>query len=479
MALTSPAVSSQDAAPITPETTTGATFFSKEKLLNAAPTVSNPGPEPPAVPTAAVPDPRPPGAQDGTLSLGPEPAASQLNPATGETSPPANRAEAVERPLEEQKLPGEGITGALATARNPTFEDEGIAASQAERETFGYWRSERSQAKKALEGLETTVGSLNEKDDVIGEKALVEPEKITYWRQGRVADPANFAPAALAVMPSVLTDQAKGVGSQLEKAVEYLKEDIDGEKPLIEPEKMTYWRHPRVADPANYAPAALAAMPSVLTDQAKGAEGQLEKAVEYLKEDIDGEKPLIEPEKMTYWRHPRVADPANYAPAALAALPVILTSQAKGTEGQLGKAVESFKEDVDGGKALIEPDQITYWRHPRVADPAKNAAAALAALSTALTDVGKGMVDPPIRPEAVLPPAPSIPFIRPDAALSQAPAAPAPPIPPRRAAREYSLSEYSDYRSSIMTFHSSDRTLSSGQRRPQPEARNTVSSPYL
>jgi hypothetical protein len=419
MALTSPAVSSQDAAPITPETTTGATFFSKEKLLNAAPTVSNPGPEPPAVPTAAVPDPRPPGAQDGTLSLGPEPAASQLNPATGETSPPANRAEAVERPLEEQKLPGEGITGALATARNPTFEDEGIAASQAERETFGYWRSERSQAKKALEGLETTVGSLNEKEDVIGEKALVEPEKITYWRQGRVADPANFAPAALAVMPSVLKDQAKGVGSQLEKAVEYLKEDIDGEKPLIEPEKMTYWRHPRVADPA------------------------------------------------------------NYAPAALAALPVILTSQAKGTEGQLGKAVESFKEDVDGGKALIEPDQITYWRHPRVADPAKNAAAALAALSTALTDVGKGMVDPPIRPEAVLPPAPSIPFIRPDAALSQAPAAPAPPIPPRRAAREYSLSEYSDYRSSIMTFHSSDRTLSSGQRRPQPEARNTVSSPYL
>ena len=418
MAFTSPAVSSQDAAPITPGTTTGASLLSKEKPLNAAPEITSPAPEPSlAAPTenANLPDIRPAGSQAASLPLGPEPTTSEFSHPPGEGGPPATRTEAIERPLEEQKLTGQSTTaGPLDIARSPPLEEEGIPASQAERETFGYWRSGRSQAKRALESVETAVGILKEEEDVIGEKSLVDPEKITYWRQGRVADPAKFAPAALA-----------------------------------------------------------AALPDLLTSQAKAVADEMKTDAHVLDEDLDGGKPLIEPEKITYWGHGRVADPANYAPAALAALPNALTSQAK----VLGDKLESpfkFLEEVDGGKALIEPEKITYWSHGRVADPAKYAPAALAAVPSVLQDLGQGIVNPQTRPGSVLPSLPAAP-----APPIAAPPVSAPPVPPLKAARSYSRSEYSDYRSSTISFHSSHATMSSGQKRPQPDVRNAFSSPYL
>lgn len=226
-----------------------------------------------------------------------------------------------------------------------------------------------------------------------------------------------------------------------------------GGKFLTEPEKITYWEPGRVADPAKYSPAALAALPVALTNQAKGAGKEFEKAIDStIQEDLERSQALIEPDKITYWRPGRVADPAKYAPAALAALPSVLTSQAKEVGQGLGKAVESVEQEAtERPLALIEPDKITYWKPGRVADPAKYAPAALAALPAALKDIGQSH---------------AMPFSVPASA-------------PHQSASRLSHSEYSDYRSSDISFHSSHATLSSGQRRPQSGVRNAVSSPYL
>jgi hypothetical protein len=194
----------------------------------------------------------------------------------------------------------------------------------------------------------------------------------------------------------------------------------------------------------------------------------MKSAVHVLGEDLEGGKALIEPEKITYWSHKRVADPANYWQAALGALPNTLTSQAKAVGDKLGSRFK-FLEEVDGGKALIDPDKITYWSHGRVADPAKYAPAALAAVPPALEDIGLGIVNPRSKPDIALPSLPASP----------APLVLAPSAPPLKAARNYSRSEYSDYRSSDISFHSSHATMSSGQKRPQPDMRNAVYSPYL
>ncbi|KAM0709763.1 hypothetical protein Q7P35_003804 [Cladosporium inversicolor] len=415
MAFTSPAVSSQDAAPITPQTTTGASLLSKEKPLNASPGVTTPGPEPTlAAPTdpPALPDLRPAPSQTAPLPLGPEPKTTQLSHPASEGGPPATRTEAIERPPEEQKLARQTATaGPLDIARSILVEEEeeGIPASQAERETFGYWRSGRSQAKRALEGLEAVAEPAKEEEDVIGGKSLVEPEKITYWRQGRVADPAKFAPAALAALPDVLIGEAKVVGDEMKTAAHDLEEDLDGGNPLVEPAKITYWSHGRVADPASYAPAALEAVPNALKSQAKAFGDKLESPFKFL------------------------------------------------------------EEEIDGGKALIEPDKITYWSHPRVAEPAKYAPAALAELASMLKTLGQGIVNPQARPDAGLPSLPPAPI----------PPIPVPPVLPREAARTYSHSEYSDYRSSAISFHSSRATASSGQKRPHSDLRSAVYSPYL
>lgn len=419
MAFTSPAVSSQDAAPITPGTTTGASLISKEKPLNASPGITNPVPETPLpAPTesSSIPDIRPSDSQTAPLPLGPEPKASELSHPPGEGGPPATRTETIERPPEEPKLAGQTANaGPLDIARSPALEEERIPASQAERETFGYWRSGRSQAKRALESLEAVVESAKEEEDVIGGKSLVEPEKIIYWRQGRVVDPAKFAPAALAAaVPNVLTSQAKLIGDKLESPFRFLEEEVDSGKALIEPEKITSWSHGRVADPANHAPAALAALPSALTSQAKAIGDKLESPFKFL------------------------------------------------------------EEEVEGGKALIEPDKIAYWSHGRVAEPAKYAPAALAALPSTLKDLGQGIVSSQIRPDTALPSLPTAP-----AAPVPVPRISAPLVPPLKAARSYSRSEYSDYRSSAISFHSSHATASSGQKRPQPDLKNTFSSPYL
>lgn len=420
MAYTSPAVSSQDAAPITPGTTTGASLLSKEKPLNASPGIPNPGSEPPlATPTTptTLPNPGPAGSQTAPLPLRPESSTSELSHQASKGSSPATRTEAIERPLEEQKLSGQtAASEPLDLARSLALEEEGIPASQAERENFTYWRSGRSQAKRALESVEAVVGPLKEEEEVIGGRSLVDPEKITYWRQGRVSDPAKFAPAALATLPNVLASQAKSIGDEMKTAAHVLEEDLEGGKALIEPEKITYWSHKRVADPANY------------------------------------------------WQ------------AALGALPNVLTTQAKAVGDKLGSPSNFLEEEVDGGKALIDPDKITYWSHGRVADPAKYAPAALAALPSALKDIVPSIVNSQSKPGTALPslpsgPAPPVPGL--------GPPFPAPSAPPLKAARSYSRSEYSDYRSSDISFHSSHATMSSGQKRPQPDMRNAVYSPYL
>ena len=434
MAFTSPAVSSQDAAPITPGTTTGASLLSKEKPLNASPETTNLVPESllsASTGASAIPDIRPSDTQTAPIPLRPEPKASELGHPAGEGSSPANRTEAIERPPEEQKLAGQtATTGALDIARSPPLEEEGIPASQAERETFAYWRSRRSQAKRALEGVEAVVEAAKEEEDVIGGKPLVEPEKITYWRQGRVVEPAKFAPAALAAaVPDVLRSQAKAVGDDIKAAARVLEEDFDGGKPLIEPQKITYWSHGRVADPAKYAPAAIAVLPKALESQTKSIADEIKNPLKFL------------------------------------------------------------EEEVDGGKALIEPDKIAYWSHARVTDPAKYARAALAAVPSALKDLGQGIVNSETRPDTALPslpalsppPVPSPPVPPPPAPPLSAPTPLVPPslVPPREAARTYSRSEYSDYRSSTISFHSSHATMSSGQKRPQPDVRDAVYSPYL
>lgn len=424
MAFTSPAVSSQDVAPITPETTTGASLLSKEKPLNAPPGIASPGPDPPlSTPTdaPAIPDMGPSESQTAPVPLGPEPKTSELSHPPGERSPPANRTETIERPPEEPKLAGQAATtGSLDIAGSPPLEEEGIPASQAERETFGFWRSGRSQAKRALEVLEAVVEPAKEEEDVIGGRSLVEPEKITYWRQGRVADPAKFAPAALAAaMPDVLTSQTKAVGDRFERPFKFLEEEVDGGKALIEPEKITYWSHGRVADPAKHAPAALAPLPDALTNQAQAIGDGFESPFKFLEEEVEGGKVLIEPDKITYWSHGRVADPAKYAPAALAALP------------------------------------------PASKDP------------------GQGIINPRLRPDTALTCLPAIPPPPAPAPPAHPASVLAAPVPLRKAARSYSHSEYSDYRSSAISFHSSHATASSGQKRPQPGMRSTFSSPYL
>lgn len=399
MAVTSPAVSSQDAQHVTPGTTTGASLLSKEKSLHATPEAANHGVEPPHDSSATISNLRPPNPQAGTLPLGPQPSTSRLSNPPGEAVPPPTRAEKLERPAKEQELSRTVMPGSSGIVRDSALEEEGVPASQAERATFGYWRSGRSQAKGPVEGLEEAAGSLKEEgEDLIGAKLLSDPEKITYWKPGRVADPVKYSPAALAALPVVLTNQAKGVGEAAEKAIEAAKQ-----------------------------------------------------------EDLDQWQSLIEPDKVTYWRPGRVADPAKYAPAALAALPSVFTSQAKDIRDGLRKAVDTVnQEDLEKPLALIEPDKITYWKPGRVADPAKYAPAALAALPAALKDIGQSHGIP----------------------LSVPTSAP-PPVPPRQSASKWSHSEYSDYRSSDISFHSSHATLSSGQRRPLSGVRNAVSSPYL
>ena len=302
MAVTSPAVSSKDAHPVTPGTTTGASLLSKEKPLNATHEDAAPGSEPPLVPPATISYFRSPRTQARTLPLGPQPTTPGLSTAPREGVPPPNRPETTERPIEKQKLSRAAIPEPPAIISELAQEEDGIPASQAERETFTYWRSGRSQAKGPIEGLEKAAGSLKEEaEDLMGGKFLIEPEKITYWKPGRVADPEKFSPTALAALPALLTNQAKKVEEGVAKAVDPVNlEDLEKWPALIEPDKITYWRPGRVADPAKYAPAAIAALPSVLKAQAKGIGEGIEKAVVSAHpEDLENLPALIEPDKIT------------------------------------------------------------------------------------------------------------------------------------------------------------------------------------
>lgn len=414
MAITSPAVSSQDAAPITPETITGASFPlpAKEKPLDATPSPEDADPDigdTPLIPLATIPYFRSLRSRARTIPLQPEPLAPQLDPPPGAGSPQATGAETIPGPPAEQKPAGgaEPVGPPIAAAVNEFFaeEEEAVVASQAEREGFGHWSSGRSQAKGAVEGVEKAIGVVQEEaEDVIGGLPLTKPEKTTYWRSER--------------------SQAKKPMEGLEKAIELVKEETEdflGGKPLIEPDKITYWRHPRVAEPAKYAPTTIQALPATLKEISLNVSKELE--------DLEPSVPAVIPQA-TYWRHPRVAEPAKYAPHALEALPVAL----KEISSIIAKEVEDLEPSVP---AIIPP--TSYWTSQ------------------------KSHPDPRPPPKAALPP-------------------PVATVNPRHtAAKDQSntSSEYSDYRSSAISFHSSDATLSSGQRRPQTGVRNAVSSPHL
>lgn len=464
MAITSPAVSSQDAAPITPETITGASFplSAKEKPLDATP---SPEADPdtgdtPLIPLATIPYFRSLRSRARTIPLQPEPPAPQLDPPPGTGSPQTTGAEALPGPPAEQKPAGgaEPVGPAIAAAVNEFFaeEEEAVIASPAEREGFGYWSSGRSQAKRAVEGVEKAIGFVQEEaEDVIGGLPLMEPEKITYWRSER--------------------SQAKKPMEGLEKAIELVKEETEdfiGGQPLIEPDKITYWRHPRVAEPAKYTPATIQALPATLKEISLNVSKELE--------DLEPSVPVVIPPP-TYWRHPRVAEPAKYAPAALEVLPATLKEIASNVSKEL--------EDLEPSVPAIIP-QATYWRHPRVAEPAKYAPHTTEALPVAFKEissiVAKEVEDLEPSVPAIIPPTSywNSQKSRPDPRPPPKAALP-PPLAtsnPRHAAakdQSNSSSEYSDYRSSAISFHSSDATLSSGQRRPQTGLRSAVSSPYL
>jgi hypothetical protein len=142
MAITSPAVSNQDATPVTPQTVTGAqrSLFAKEKTLSTAPEDTNPedaepGAQPPLISTASIPYFRSPRAQARALPLRPEPAAPKLISSPGTAGPETARAEAI-----QGTTPKQDPTGApdVTIARELAAEEERVAASEAERATFGY-----------------------------------------------------------------------------------------------------------------------------------------------------------------------------------------------------------------------------------------------------------------------------------------------------------------------------------------------------
>ena len=305
MAVTSPTVSNQDATPVTPETITGArrSLSAKQKPLNTAPEDTNPedaepGSQPSLIPLTSIPYFRSPRAQARALPFRPESTAPELIRSPGGTGPETSRAEAIQGPSPKKELAGPADV-AVPVAQNLAAEEEGVAASEAERATFG------------------------------------------YWRHGRFTEPEKYAPAALAASQAALKGFATAVTENLEDlsppapvpAVMQQALDEDGIA-ASDAERATfgYWRHGRVVEPDKYAPAALANAATTLKDLGSSVAGRLENleppVPTFLPQVLEDEDGVVasDAERATfgYWRHGRVAEPEKYSPAALKDIPTML-----------------------------------------------------------------------------------------------------------------------------------------------------------
>ena len=335
MALTSPAVSSQDATPVTPQTVTGAqrSLSAKEKPLNAAPEDANPedpepGQQPSLIPIASIPYLRSPRAQARALSFRPESTAPQLNRPTGAAGPETSRAEAIQGAPTKPELAGPSDD---TLAKNLASEEEGVVASKAERATFG------------------------------------------YWRHGRVTEPEKYAPAALTASQEALRGFATAVTKQVEDLNSpmpaVVPQALDEEGPVAsDAERATfgYWRHGRVAEPDKYAPAALANVATTLKDIGSTLAGKLENleppVPAFVPQALDDEDGMVasdtERANFGYWKHGRVVEPSKYAPTALA------------------NFLKDFGTSTSNGLANLEPvalPQATYGISPKT-QPTREAA---------------------------------------------------------------------------------------------------------
>jgi hypothetical protein len=313
MAVTSPYVSNQDATPVTPQTVTGAqrSLSAKEKQLNTAPGDGNPedaepGAQPSLIPTPSISYFRSPRAQARALSFRPEPTAPELIRSPGTAGPETSRAEAIQGPTPKQELTGPSdvpIAGDLAA------EEEGVAASEAERANFG------------------------------------------YWRHGRVTEPEKYAPAALAASQAAVKSFATVVTEKvgdLSSSVPAINPQVLDEDGVVtsDAERATfgYWRHGRVVEPDKYAPAALANVATTLKDVGSTVAGKLENLEPpipaFLPQPLDEEDGAVasdaERASFGYWSHGRVAEPSKYSPAALANLPTILKGRGTGATKEMG-----------------------------------------------------------------------------------------------------------------------------------------------
>lgn len=303
MAVTSPYVSNQDATPVTRQTITGAqrSLLAKEKPLNTPPEDANPedanpedaepGLQPSLIPTASIPYFRSPRAQARPLPLRPEPATPELIRSPGTAGPETPRAEAIKGSTPKKELTGPSD---LTIARDLFAEDEGVAASEAERATFG------------------------------------------YWRHGRVTEPERYAPAALAAskaavkdLSTAVTEKVEGLSSSVTAAMPQTLEEDGAIASDAERVTFGYWRHGRVVEPDKYAPAALANVAATLEDVGSTVAGKLKNLEPplpaFLPQALDDEDgpvaSIAERATFGYWRHGRVAEPPKYAPAALMNLP--------------------------------------------------------------------------------------------------------------------------------------------------------------
>jgi hypothetical protein len=342
MAITSPAVSNQDATPVTRQTITGAqrSLSAKEKPLNTAPEDANPedaepGTHSPLIPTASIPYFRSPRAQARTLPLRPEPGAPELISSPGTTGPETARAEAIQgtTPKQDPTAPPD-----VTIVQDIAAEEEGVAASEAERATFGYWRHPRA----------------------------TEPEK--------------YAPAALAAsqaavkgLATAVTEKVEDVVSSVPAVVPQVLDDEDG--PIAsDAERATlgYWRHPRVMEPDKYAPAALANVATALKDVGSTVAGQLEisrsPVAALIPQVLDDEDGAVasdaERAAFGYWKHPRVTEPSKYAPAALTNQPIVLKGVGTSAAKDLGNLEPA---------APVAIPQATYGNSSK-AQPARKAA---------------------------------------------------------------------------------------------------------
>jgi hypothetical protein len=313
MAVTSPYVSNQDATPVTRQTITGAqrSLSAKEKQINTPPEDINPedaepGSQPSLIPTASIPYFRSPRAQARAVPLRPEPAAPELVRSPGTAGPEAHRAEAIQGTTPKQELAGPSD---VTVPRDLAEEDEGVAASEAERATFG------------------------------------------YWRHGRVTEPEKYAPAALAAsqaavkgFATAVTEKVEDLSSSLPAA---MPQDLDEDGVVAsDAERATfgYWRHGRVVEPDKYAPAALANVTTTLKDVGSTLAGKLENleppVSAFIPQALDDEDGTVasDAERATfgYWRHGRVAEPSKYAPAALTNLPIVLKGLGTSATKELG-----------------------------------------------------------------------------------------------------------------------------------------------